>query len=187
MLRLTAFCPSDETDAVVTALQEEPRVHNVVRLPAVNLETGGDMVTASVRDGAVDGVLARLREVREWRAGDLSFTKVDLIARHDLARLDLADGDEDEGQTIGWETMQARAQAEARLSWHYLVFMACAGLIAALGVSRALSGLLVGIETFDLPALGGALAVLGVVAFLAALVPALRASRVNPVRSLKSD
>lgn len=144
MLKLTVFCPSDETDAVVTALQGEPKVHDVVRLPEVNLETGGDMVTAFVRDEAVDDVLARLRGVREWQARELSFIKVDLIARHDLAQLDLAEGDKDEGKTIGWETMQVRAQVEARLSWHYLVFMACAGLIAAFGLALDLPILIVG-------------------------------------------
>ena len=44
--------------AVVAALQDGRDVHNVVRLPEVNLETGGDMVTAFVRDEAVDDVLA---------------------------------------------------------------------------------------------------------------------------------
>ena len=32
MLKLTAFCPGDESDAVVYALQQEPLVSNVVRL-----------------------------------------------------------------------------------------------------------------------------------------------------------
>jgi predicted permease len=61
------------------------------------------------------------------------------------------------------------------------------GLVAALGVSRALSGLLVGIESFDPLTFGGAMVALTLVASLAAFVPALRASRVNPVRALKSD
>ncbi len=69
MLKLTVFCPPDQTDAVVAALREGPKVYNVVRLPGVDLETGGDMVTAFVGDEAVDDLLARLRAVREWQAG----------------------------------------------------------------------------------------------------------------------
>lgn len=144
MLKLTAFCPPDQTDAVVSALREDPKVYNVVRLPGVDLETGGDMVTAFVGDEAVDDLLARLRAVREWQATELSFIHVDLIVRHDLARLDPDGGDEDEGGTIGLEMMQARAQEEARLSWHYLTFMACAGLIAALGLVKDMPILIVG-------------------------------------------
>ncbi len=64
--------------------------------------------------------------------------------RHDLAQLDPDGSDGDEDGTIGLEMMQARAQEEAQLSWHYLTFMACAGLIAALGLVKDMPILIVG-------------------------------------------
>jgi uncharacterized hydrophobic protein (TIGR00271 family) len=144
MLKLTAFCPTDQADAVVAALQKEPLVSNVVRLPAVEVEAKKDLVTAFLHDRAADAVLAQLRTLRDWEAGELSLITVDLVVRHNLAQLDAAEGPEDEGGTIGWEMILVRAQEEARLSWRYLTFMACAGLIAIFGLVRDLPILIVG-------------------------------------------
>ena len=144
MLKLTAFCPPDQSGAVVAALHDFSQVRNVVRLRAVEVETGRDVVTAFVPDGAADDVLGRLRTLGDWEAGDLSLMNVDLIVRHDLAQLDAQAGDEDDGGTIGWEMILTRAREEARLSWRYLTFMACAGLIAAVGLVHDLPILIVG-------------------------------------------
>jgi uncharacterized hydrophobic protein (TIGR00271 family) len=144
MLKLTAFCPADASDAVVYALQQEPLVSHVVRLPAVETEAGKDMVIAFLRDQASDSVLARLRAVRDWEAGELSFIAVDMVVRHDLAQLDAAEVPGEEEGTLGWEMILVRAQQEARLSWQYLTFMACAGMIATLGLIHDLPILIVG-------------------------------------------
>jgi uncharacterized hydrophobic protein (TIGR00271 family) len=144
MLKLIAFCPDDGSDAVVNALQKEPLVSNVVRLAAVETEASKDMVTAFLHDRASDTVLAHLRALRDWEAGELSFVAVDMVARHDLAQLDAAEEHGDEGGTIGWEMILVRAHQEARLSWHYLTFMACAGMIATLGLIHDLPILIVG-------------------------------------------
>jgi uncharacterized hydrophobic protein (TIGR00271 family) len=144
MLKLTAFCPTDQSDAVVATLHDHPRVRNVVRLPAVEVDTGRDVVTAFLPDDRADDVLASLRALQDWEAGDLSLMNVDLIVRHDLAQLDAETGDEDGGGTIGWEMILVRAQAEARLSRQYLTFMACAGLIATFGLVRDMPILIVG-------------------------------------------
>ena len=144
MLKLTAFCPDDESDRVVYALQQEPLVSNVVRLAAVETVASKDMVTAFLHDRASDTVLARLRTLRAWEAGELSLIAVDMVVRHDLAQLDADEGPGDEEGTIGWEMILVRAQQEARLSWQYLTFMACAGMIATLGLIHDLPILIVG-------------------------------------------
>ena len=84
VLKLTAFCPTDQSDALVAALQQEPLVGNVARLPAVEVETKKDMVTAFLHDRAADSVLARLRALCDWEAGELSLITVDMIVRHTL-------------------------------------------------------------------------------------------------------
>jgi len=61
------------------------------------------------------------------------------------------------------------------------------GLLAALATSRVLSGFLYGVSPFDPVTLTVVPAALLGVAFLAAYIPARRASRVDPVRSLKSE
>ena len=144
MLKLTALCPPDQTSAVVAALGEQPKARNVIRLPAAEVETGKDVVMAFVQADAADTVLAHLRAIRDWQAGELSFIHVDMVVRHDLAQLDAPADGEEEGGTIGWEMILMRAQEETRLSWRYLTFMVCAGLIASLGLVHDLPILIVG-------------------------------------------
>lgn len=86
----------------------------------------------------------------------------------------------------------------ARLLWQVLrsgMAQIAAGLAAGiaivLGISRLLAQLLVSLagrgNTFDPVALGGACAVLAIAGLLACLLPALRASRVAPMRALRGE
>jgi ABC-type antimicrobial peptide transport system permease subunit len=61
------------------------------------------------------------------------------------------------------------------------------GAIASVGVGRVLESLLYGVSGFDLIAYSVAVGVLLVAAGMANLVPALAASRVDPVRALRSE
>lgn len=62
-----------------------------------------------------------------------------------------------------------------------------AGIVAALAFARVFQSLLFRVEPVDLPSLGAGTTVLVTVALLAALGPALRAARVDPVRVLRTD
>lgn len=61
------------------------------------------------------------------------------------------------------------------------------GLLAALASTRALSGLLFGVAPTDAPSFVGALAALSLVALAAIYLPARRASRADPVASLRCE
>ena len=61
------------------------------------------------------------------------------------------------------------------------------GLAASVLAARFLATLLFGVGSFDAAALGGAPAVLGVIAFVAAWLPARRASRVDPLTALRAE
>jgi len=61
------------------------------------------------------------------------------------------------------------------------------GVAASLALSRALQGLLFRLAPTDPPAFIGSAVALGTVAALAALVPALRASRTDPAEALRAD
>ena len=62
-----------------------------------------------------------------------------------------------------------------------------AGLAASLGLGRLLSSLLYGVETSDVTTLASVAAILIGIAALAALVPAYRASRVDPILALRDE
>jgi ABC-type antimicrobial peptide transport system permease subunit len=61
------------------------------------------------------------------------------------------------------------------------------GLGVAVLVTRLLSGLLFGVDAFDVTTFVAVPLVLGATAVLAAYLPARRASRVNPVNALRSE
>jgi ABC-type antimicrobial peptide transport system permease subunit len=61
------------------------------------------------------------------------------------------------------------------------------GVLGALGAGSVLGSLLFGVSRADPMTLSGVAALLSVVAALAAALPALRASRVNPVEALHTE
>ena len=61
------------------------------------------------------------------------------------------------------------------------------GTIAALALTQVMTTLLFGVRAFDPVPLIGAPLVLGVAAWLAAYVPARRASRADPLAALRTD
>ena len=62
-----------------------------------------------------------------------------------------------------------------------------AGLIGAIGASRALSSLLYGVTPLDPSALSVAIAALVTVALIACFLPARRATLVNPIEALRTE
>jgi ABC-type antimicrobial peptide transport system permease subunit len=69
-----------------------------------------------------------------------------------------------------------------------VVAVACvAGLALALGVARGLANMLYGVSPTDPATLAGVIAIVLVVAGGAALVPAVRASRVDPMTALREE
>lgn len=143
MYKLTANCSPDRTEQVVAMLEGQPRVSNVLFVQAAAGDIRTDIVTALVQRGVIDVVLEHLRSVGEWGPGELSIIEVDYAVRHDLEQREVDTGD-DEQDILGWEIILERSHAEARLTWWYLVFMACAGLIAAIGLAANLPVLILG-------------------------------------------
>ncbi len=61
------------------------------------------------------------------------------------------------------------------------------GVLAAVGLGRAAQSLLYGLDGWDLPVVGVVAVVLGAVAFVAGYLPALRASRIDPMAALRHE
>jgi putative ABC transport system permease protein len=68
------------------------------------------------------------------------------------------------------------------------VVIACAiGIVAALVFARFISGMLFGVSPGDPATLGGVVVLVIAVAVLAALLPAWRAARLEPMRVLREE
>ena len=62
-----------------------------------------------------------------------------------------------------------------------------AGLVSAILVARVMRSLLHGVSPADPVALGGTVALLLIIGALGSLLPALRASRIEPTEALRSQ
>lgn len=62
-----------------------------------------------------------------------------------------------------------------------------AGIVAALVFTRLLRGVIVGVQPTDPLAVGGTVAVMAVTGLAAALVPAIRAARTDPVEAIRTE
>jgi ABC-type antimicrobial peptide transport system permease subunit len=61
------------------------------------------------------------------------------------------------------------------------------GVVCAIGAALSMRGLLFGVSSWDVPTIAAAAALLGASAIAASLVPARRASRVNPNIALRAE
>lgn len=144
MYKLTVNCSPGRTDEVVDLLEGEAHVSNVLVVQAIAASARKEIITALVHREAIDIVLEQLRTLQDWQPGELSFIEIDYAVKRNLEMLK-TDQDEDETEDIiGWEMILELAHAESRMTWWYLVFMGCAGLIAAVGLVSNLPVLLLG-------------------------------------------
>jgi uncharacterized hydrophobic protein (TIGR00271 family) len=133
MFKLTVICSLDIASEVLSLLEAAPEVKNILQMDATVGDDQKMVVNALVHREAIDIVLEQLRTLQEWQPGEISFIEVDYSVQRDLKQLDVDLDEDDDEDIIGWEMIQERARAESHLTWWYLIFMACAGLLAAIG------------------------------------------------------
>jgi uncharacterized hydrophobic protein (TIGR00271 family) len=142
--KLTVNCSPETTQEIVSLLEAEPDVSNVLVIQAVADKLRRDIITALVHREAIDIIIDQLRTLQDWQAGELSFIEVDYAVRRNLEQVETGENEDEAEDIIGWEMILELANAESRMSWWYLAFMACAGLIAAVGLVSNLPVLLLG-------------------------------------------
>jgi len=87
---------------------------------------------------------------------------------------------------LGADAGRVRRLILGRVGWMTLVG-AGVGVLAAIGLGMAAGSQLYDLKGYDPPVLAASTALLVLVAFTAGLIPAMRASRVNPMTALRND
>lgn len=144
MYKLTVYCQPDERNAVAALLEGNPHASSVISVEAIAGNAQKDIVTAFIQREAIDFVLEQLRTLQDWQPGELSLIEVDYAVNRKFEQIEIGEEGDEAEDIMGWEMILELADAESKMTWWYLAFMACAGLIATVGLVSDLPVLLLG-------------------------------------------
>ena len=133
MMHLRVISPPDLTDRLVRELEDEPGTANLVLHRGAAISPAGDVLICDVVRESASELVERLQKdgLAERGAIALDEVAVSLSAAADRAEL-LAPGDG--AESVVWEQLEQRSGEETRLSPTFLVFIAVAAMIAAVGL-----------------------------------------------------
>jgi uncharacterized hydrophobic protein (TIGR00271 family) len=143
VLSLRVFVPPERAEALLETLRGVDGVHNIVRLPGVEVQHGDDLVTAGVDPTVANEVVDRLRAMHVDRPGAVELVRQDRTEVMPIEQDDPGYWDAS-ADAIVIEEVVDEARENSRLSATYLTYMAAAGAIAGVGVGQDQSVLVVG-------------------------------------------
>ncbi len=133
MLHLRVISPTDERDAVMAVLQDNPGVTHIVIHRDAAVEPRGDEITADIARESANDVIAALRKLRVKDRGAITLDFVDTVLSARAYRAeDEAEGDP--ADAVVWDELAARTREESTLNVTFLAFLCVACLIASIGV-----------------------------------------------------
>ena len=143
MTSLRLIVPVALVDAVLTFLRGLGAVTNIVHLPGAALEPVGDVVLCDVAREEVSLVVERLSALGLYREGSIALEAVDasvsLVAQAAMERAPGSPAD-----AVLWEQVEQNVRESTDLSAAYVLFMAIATMIAAVGILTDSAVLIVG-------------------------------------------
>ncbi|MEV1248058.1 DUF389 domain-containing protein [Nonomuraea sp. NPDC049750] len=141
VLHLRLITPSTRTGEVTAVLDECTGVTNVAVLPGAAREPKGDLILCDVAREAANEVIDRLKWVQD--EGSIAVEQVHLaLSKVAADAVEEAPGDPDDA--VIWAELAQRVQAESRITWAYLAFLAIATQLAGIGVLQNSPILIVG-------------------------------------------
>jgi uncharacterized hydrophobic protein (TIGR00271 family) len=140
---LRLIVPVALVDAVLTFLRGLDAVTNVVHLPGAALEPAGDVVLCDVAREEVSLVVERLSALGLYRQGSIALEAVDAsVSLAAQVAMDRAPGSP--ADAVLWEQVEQNVRESTDLSAAYVLFMAIATMIAAVGILTDSAVLIVG-------------------------------------------
>lgn len=134
MLHLRVISPTDQRDAVMAVLQDNPGVTHIVIHRDAAVEPVGDEITADIARESANDVIEALKELRVKERGAITLDFVDTVLSARAYRAeDEAEGDP--ADAVVWDELAVRTREESTLNATFLAFLCVACLIAAVGVA----------------------------------------------------
>jgi len=143
VVHLQIVTPPDRTDDVLGILDCTPSVINIIRLPGASRRPDGDVVLADVAREDASVIIEDLKRLNIHEDGSISLELIDTaISRYADAAEKHAPGAP--ADAVVWEEVEERTNENVELSAVFLLFMALAAIIAALGIFQDSEILIVG-------------------------------------------
>ena len=132
-MHLRLIVAPDAAAALVRDLLARAGVTHVVHLPGAAVSPVGDVVLCDVVRETANEVVEWLQDEGVHRVGAISIESPDAVVSDAAARAE-AEAPGRAGDALVWEVLEERVRNEAGLTVSFLIFMALAGMIAAVGV-----------------------------------------------------
>ena len=133
MLHLRLIVPPDRTEAIIDQLVATPGVVHIVRGAGSTAQPAGDIVLCDVAREAANDVVEWLQDHGVHRDGAIVIEAIEVVVSDAAAAAEIASPGAG-GDALVWEELEARARDEATMTASFLVFIAIAALIAAIGI-----------------------------------------------------
>ncbi|KUH84941.1 MULTISPECIES: DUF389 domain-containing protein [unclassified Mycobacterium] len=133
MLHLRVISPTDQRDAVMAVLRDNPGVTHIVIHRDAAVEPRGDEITADIARESANDVVGALKALRVKDRGAITLDFVDTVLSARAYRAeDEAEGDP--ADAVVWDELAVRTREESTLNVTFLAFLCVACLIASIGV-----------------------------------------------------
>ena len=133
VLHLRLIVPADLIDVVVEQLAASPGVVHLVRGTGSVTKPDGHLVLCDVARESANEVIERLQDHDVHRRGAILVEAVELVVS-DAAAAAEASSPGEGGDALVWEQLEARTREETTLTVSFLIFMAIAATISAIGI-----------------------------------------------------
>ena len=134
LLHLRVVSPARLSREVEEILSRQPGATNIVVLPGVAREPGGDLFQADLARECVQQVVSELRDLGVDRDGSISLRAVDTAIGDGVRRAE-RNAPGDAADAIIWDEIVAGTGEDSTLTWTFMAFMVLACILAAIGVA----------------------------------------------------
>lgn len=134
MVHLRIIAPPGHCSHVLELLDDTESVYNVVYLKGAARKPVGDVILCDVAARDASLLIADLRELNVDRDGSIAIEQIDAEIAGGIADANRRRRDDVGSDPVVWENVSSRTSENVELSHSFLIFMALAMQIAAVGI-----------------------------------------------------
>jgi uncharacterized hydrophobic protein (TIGR00271 family) len=142
-MHLRLIVPAEQTSTVLSRLERDPRITNVVLMAGAAVRPSGDLLLCDIAREAVTDVLDWLREAGLYTEGGVALSTIEAAPSANAHATEVAaPGAPDDA--VVWDEVLDQAATQVAGSWSYYAFLTIAVMLASIAVVTDSAVLVVG-------------------------------------------